>query len=80
LCAEQSYIIFRGELIQPDFRPGPESLEVKLFSLDEIPWESLAFTSVVVVLKKVRSFADSRATLGADGENALLGILHNLGG
>lgn len=80
MCAEQSYIIFRGELIQPDFRPGPESLEVKLFSLDEIPWESLAFTSVVVVLKKVRSFSGSGATLGADGEENSLRKMHNIGG
>ncbi|GAQ86829.1 NUDIX hydrolase domain containing protein [Klebsormidium nitens] len=48
----QSYIIFRGELEKADFKPGPESLDVRLFALDEIPWDLLAFTSVTVVLKK----------------------------
>ncbi|WP_439133381.1 NUDIX hydrolase [Pseudomaricurvus sp.] len=39
----QVYMIFKGELINQDFGPGPESLEVELFSEDEIPWEELAF-------------------------------------
>lgn len=47
----QSYIIFRAQFKIPDFSPGPESLECALFSLDEIPFESLAFSSVYVTLK-----------------------------
>lgn len=39
----QVYIMFRGELEAPSFGPGSESLEVRLASEDEIPWEELAF-------------------------------------
>jgi hypothetical protein len=30
----------------PSLSPGSESLEAKLFNVDEIPWENLAFRSV----------------------------------
>ncbi|MQM07618.1 hypothetical protein Taro_040458 [Colocasia esculenta] len=49
--AVQSYVIFRAKLKKPHFSPGPESLECALFSLDEIPFDSLAFSSVIVTLK-----------------------------
>lgn len=49
----QSYIIFRARFKQPTFSPGPESLECALFSLDEIPFDSIAFSSVTVALKMV---------------------------
>ncbi len=39
----QVYMIFKGELTDLEFGPGPESLEVALFSEDEIPWDELAF-------------------------------------
>lgn len=39
----QIYLMFRGRLIDRDFRPGDESLEVELFSEDEIPWDEIAF-------------------------------------
>ncbi|KAG0619949.1 hypothetical protein M758_4G177500 [Ceratodon purpureus] len=48
----QSYIIFRARFKQPvNFSPGPESLECALFSLDEIPFDSIAFSSITVALK-----------------------------
>jgi ADP-ribose pyrophosphatase YjhB (NUDIX family) len=47
----QMYIHFLGELRRPDFKPGPESLEVQLFREEEIPWEEIAFTSSVFTLK-----------------------------
>lgn len=47
----QSYIIFRARLKTPHFSPGPESLECKLFALDDIPFDSLAFSSIIVTLK-----------------------------
>ncbi|OAY74426.1 Nudix hydrolase 23, chloroplastic, partial [Ananas comosus] len=47
----QSYIIFRAKLKTPKFSPGPESLECALFALDEVPFHSLAFSSIVVTLK-----------------------------
>ncbi|MGA7978713.1 MAG: NUDIX hydrolase [Chromatiaceae bacterium] len=39
----QVYLIFRSRLLDLDFRPGAESLEVRLFDEDEIPWEEVAF-------------------------------------
>ena len=47
----QVYMIFRAELTQPEFSPGPESLEVALFSPEEIPWGELAFQTVEKTLK-----------------------------
>ncbi|XP_057836053.1 nudix hydrolase 23, chloroplastic isoform X3 [Cryptomeria japonica] len=47
----QSYVIFRAQFKIPHFSPGPESLECAMFSLDEIPFDSLAFSSVYVTLK-----------------------------
>ncbi|KAJ8509913.1 hypothetical protein OPV22_000347 [Ensete ventricosum] len=47
----QSYIIFRARLKTPDFSPGPESLECALFALDDIPFDSLAFSSIIVTLR-----------------------------
>ncbi len=35
----QVYMMFRARLLDLDFGPGPESLEVRLFREDEIPWE-----------------------------------------
>ncbi|XP_073105854.1 nudix hydrolase 23, chloroplastic isoform X2 [Elaeis guineensis] len=50
-CIGQSYIIFRARLKTPYFSPGPESLECALFALDDIPFDSLAFSSIIVTLK-----------------------------
>ncbi len=35
-----------SRLLDTDFSPGVESLEVKLVTADEIPWDALAFTMV----------------------------------
>ena len=40
------YMIFKAKLLDLDFKSGVESLEVKLFSKDEIPWDDLAFLSI----------------------------------
>jgi ADP-ribose pyrophosphatase YjhB (NUDIX family) len=42
----QIYIMFRAKLLDQGFGPGPESLEVRLFREDEIPWEELAFRTI----------------------------------
>jgi ADP-ribose pyrophosphatase YjhB (NUDIX family) len=39
----QVYVLFRARLLDLDFKPGIESLEVKLLSENEIPWEEMAF-------------------------------------
>ena len=42
----QVYVMFRARLADVDFGPGPESLEVRLFDEDEIPWDQLAFRTI----------------------------------
>ncbi|CAN6808067.1 unnamed protein product [Brassica oleracea] len=42
----QTYVIFSARLENLDFAPGPESLECRLFALDEISFDSLAFSSI----------------------------------
>ncbi len=42
----QVQIFYLAHLAAPAFAPGPESREVRLFPLAEIPWKTLAFPSV----------------------------------
>ena len=42
----QVQLIYRARLVDEAVAAGPESLEVRLFSWDEIPWDELAFPSV----------------------------------
>lgn len=48
---QQVYFFFRAQLVDPDFGPGAESLEVELFSLEDIPWAQLAFPVIEDVLQ-----------------------------
>jgi 8-oxo-dGTP pyrophosphatase MutT (NUDIX family) len=52
----QVYMLFRARLLNLDFSPGVESLEVQLFAEKDIPWETLAFRAVSMTLKNY--FAD----------------------
>ena len=47
----QVYLMFRARLLDLEFAPGEESLEVDLFTEDEIPWEELAFPVIDETLK-----------------------------
>ncbi|KAL3715861.1 hypothetical protein ACJRO7_007591 [Eucalyptus globulus] len=47
----QTYVIFLAKLRNPHFSPGPESSDCQLFALDDIPFDSLAFSSILVTLK-----------------------------
>ena len=47
----QVYLLFRGRLLDLDFFPGDESLETKLVSEAEIPWNELAFATVRSTLR-----------------------------
>jgi ADP-ribose pyrophosphatase YjhB (NUDIX family) len=47
----QVHMLFRARLLDLDFGPGPESLEVQLFGENEIPWDSLAFRPVKFTLQ-----------------------------
>lgn len=55
----QLYLMFRAKLLSPEHHPGRESLEVALFSEEEIPWGDIAFPSIERTL--VLYFADRRA-------------------
>ena len=48
---DQVHMLFRARLLDLDFGPGPESLEVKLFSEAEIPWDEIAFRPVRLSLE-----------------------------
>lgn len=47
----QVYCFYLGEVANEDFGAGPESLEVKLFHPDELPWDDIAFRVVEVTLR-----------------------------
>lgn len=50
----QVQIMYRAEMRSPDFSAGVESLEVKLFDWQNIPWNELAFPSVHWALMQFR--------------------------
>ncbi len=69
----QVQLIFRAGLAEGGFAPGPESLEVRLFAWEEIPWDDIAFPSVHWALNAWREgapgvagnpLADPRGTAG----------------
>ena len=47
----QVYMMFTSNLVDLEFSPGAESLETKMFSEDEIPWQDLAFPTIYHTLK-----------------------------
>lgn len=55
----QVYMMFRANLADGKFAPGEESLEVRLFNEDEIPWDELAFPVIRLTLE--RYFKDIRS-------------------
>jgi len=48
---DQVYMLFRSRLLDLDFCPGAESLEVNLFREEEIPWDHIAFPVIQETLK-----------------------------
>jgi ADP-ribose pyrophosphatase YjhB (NUDIX family) len=55
----QVQLIYRARLLDAAIEPGPESLEVRLFAWEEIPWSELAFPSIGWALQHDR---EARAT------------------
>ena len=59
----QVYVMFRARLVDLEFGPGTESLEVRLFREEDIPWSELAFRTIARTLRnyfldrKLGSFA-----------------------
>jgi len=48
----QVYLIFRAKLLNMDYRPGVESLDVQLFNEQDIPWDNIAFPVITETLKR----------------------------
>ena len=55
----QVHVIYRSRLLDLDFAPGTETLELRLFREDEIPWDEIAFRTIAITLQHY--FADRRA-------------------
>ena len=47
----QVHAIYRARLLDLDFSPGIESLEVELFTENEIPWQEIAFRTIGLSLR-----------------------------
>ncbi len=55
----QVYLMFRARMLDLDFQPGIESLETRLFTEADIPWDEIAFRTVRATLEQY--FNDRRA-------------------
>ena len=55
----QVHLFYRAKLLSPYFDPGFETMEARLFTEADIPWEEIAFKTVRETL--LRYFADRRA-------------------
>ena len=47
----QVHLFYRAKLLSPHFDPGSETIEAKLFTEAEIPWDEIAFKTVKETLK-----------------------------
>ncbi len=47
----QVHLFYRAKLLSSNFAPGIETIEAKLFTETEIPWDELAFRTVKETLK-----------------------------
>jgi ADP-ribose pyrophosphatase YjhB (NUDIX family) len=48
----QVHMFYRARLLNLDFGPGEESLEVELFDEADIPWSELAFRTISTTLRR----------------------------
>ena len=55
----QVHLFYRAKLLSPNFAPGIETMEARLFTEAEILWDEIAFGTVRETL--LRYFADRRA-------------------
>ncbi|WP_126452373.1 NUDIX hydrolase [Sulfuriflexus mobilis] len=55
----QVYLLYRARLMDLDFAPGIESLEVELLDEEQVPWGDMAFSVITESLR--RYYADRRA-------------------
>src|SRR4051812_19392235 len=55
----QVHMMFRARLLDENVSPGIESLDVKLVTPDQIPWDDLAFT---MVRRTLQAYLEDRAS------------------
>ena len=65
----QVHAIYRARLLDLDFAPGAETLEVKLFTEAEIPWPELAFRTIA---QSLRHYFEDRRTGSFDFHTSAL--------
>jgi len=64
----QVHLFYRGRLLDLEFKPGAESLEVALFEEARVPWKEIAFRTVGLTLR--HWFADrARGAFGFHAED-----------
>ena len=64
----QVHVFYRARLLDLEFKPGVESLEVALFEEAKMPWQEIAFRTVGATLR--HWFADrDRGTFGFHAED-----------
>jgi ADP-ribose pyrophosphatase YjhB (NUDIX family) len=56
--AGQVHLYYRARLLSADFNPGHETMEARLFTESDIPWDEVAFKTVRTTLE--RYFEDRR--------------------
>ena len=56
--AGQIHLFYRARMLDAKLSPGPETIEARLFSEHEVPWEEIAFRTVRQTLEHF--FADRR--------------------
>jgi ADP-ribose pyrophosphatase YjhB (NUDIX family) len=54
----QVHMYYRARLLSDQFHPGPETIEARLFTEEQIPWDEIAFRTVRETLEHY--FADRR--------------------
>ena len=59
----QVQMIYRATLASPQFSAGPESLDVRLFGFDEIPWDEIAFPTVHWLLADIQKVLAGQTAL-----------------
>lgn len=51
LPAGQVHLLFRARMLDTHLKPGPETLDARLFEEHEVPWNELAFVTVTKALR-----------------------------
>ncbi len=66
----QVHLFYRAKLLCEDHNPGHETIEVRLFSEDELPWDEMAFRTVKTTIKHF--FEDAKQGLFSLHERDLI--------